>query len=372
MNPITWLFFGDDWGAHPSTTQHLARAIPADEPVAWVDSLTMRSLRPHPTEVLRVARRLRGRLRPAGHAPSGRCPDLRLTPRVLPLHGPVATQANRLLLRRPLQALVSALGAPPVVVVANPVAARHLDNFPHRAVVYLRLDDYARLPGVDADVVARVEPGLLARADVVAATARALLPGAARRSLLLPQGVDTAHFGQAPTSPPGSRVVGFFGLLAPWLDEALIVAAARAHPTWTFEFIGPVAGGGRPAFVDAAPNIRWRGAVPYADLPRAIAGWQAAWIPFKVDALTTAVNPVKLREYLAAGLPVFSTPLPESAAVSGVCIGDDAAAVGAFLTEAAVDDEARRCARRAAMQGHGWSARLASLRAAVRSSGHAA
>ncbi len=59
------------------------------------------------------------------------------------------------------------------------------------------------------------------------------------------------------------------------------------------------------------PNMHFLGRRPYADLPAYCKGLDVGLIPFKINDLTRAVNPIKLREYLAAGLPVVSTPLPE-------------------------------------------------------------
>jgi hypothetical protein len=102
--------------------------------------------------------------------------------------------------------------------------------------------------------------------------------------------------------------------------------------------------------------------VPYGELPDAIARWDAAWIPFVVDELTRAVNPVKLREYLAAGLPTFSTPLPEAGALGDlVTLGRSATDVSAFLDAVAHDTVARRSARRTAMDGDTWASRATAL-----------
>jgi len=59
------------------------------------------------------------------------------------------------------------------------------------------------------------------------------------------------------------------------------------------------------------PNMHFLGRRPYADLPAYCKAFDVGLIPFKVNRLTEAVNPIKLREYLAAGLPVVSSPMPE-------------------------------------------------------------
>jgi len=361
----SWIFFGDDWGAHSSTTQHLASALPTADMLVWVNSLTMRSIRLNPYEIITVTRRLQARMltRRVAVDATHRLPDLQLFPTIVPLHGMGVVRAfNRRQVARSLRkALGKFDGRAPLVVVSNPVAVHFLDLLSPRAVAYLRLDNYALLPGVDRNLIDKTEPEMIARADIVVATARTLLPHTARRTLYLPQGADVAHFAHVPLEPPRRRVLGFFGMLAEWIDDELVMQAARRLPTWTFEFIGPTRG--QRSFLNAAPNIVWRGPIPYQDLPSAVSAWDAAWIPFRVNELTRAVNPIKLREYLAAGLPTFSTPLPESIAMGEIiCVGSGPEDVVRFLGQDVARDRAdARRARRASVADHSWGARAARL-----------
>ncbi|MEW6723990.1 MAG: hypothetical protein AB1331_03570 [Bacillota bacterium] len=105
------------------------------------------------------------------------------------------------------------------------------------------------------------------------------------------------------------RIIGFWGAVASWLDWDLIKATALTCPDWAFVFVGAVC-------VDASAlglpgNVILAGPRDYRELPAIARGFDGAWVPFQIRALTRAVNPVKLYEYLAAGLPVVSTPLPD-------------------------------------------------------------
>lgn len=356
--PVDWIVFGDDWGRHPSTTQHLVRALPAGDRVIWVDSLGMRAPRLRWADVRRVF----DRLRPAPpRLTTGRPGWWRhVRPRLLPWHGrPGARAFNRERLRTHLGPLCRRLG-PLRVLAANPVAAWYLDALRPASVAYLRLDDYPALPGVDAQLARAAETQMLDRADVVFATARALCPPGAR---YLPQGVDATHFGQTPLAPPRSKVVGFFGLFAEWLDLPFIEAVVDAAPSWTFEFLGPrrVV----PTGLMARPNVRFRPAVPYAELPGAIAHWQAAWLPFRADDLGTTINPLKAREYLAAGLPAGTRGLPETRGLLGMTDLPTVDSALAWLIEAEADTAAARCERRVAMQTESWAHRATTLRGAL-------
>ncbi|MEZ4266466.1 MAG: hypothetical protein R3F39_08815 [Myxococcota bacterium] len=373
---MDWVVFGDDWGAHPSTTQHLVGHLPGDDRVVWVDSIGMRSPRLRRADIRRLATKARGLLTtpapsPAAHgAPSERS-FCRVRPAVLPWHlvEPVRRLNGRILGSAIRAALSSLRASEPIVLAVNPAAVWYLDTFPHSRVAYLRLDDYARLPGVDPALVAASEPRLLARADAIFATARALLPtgAAAERAHYLPQGVDLTHFKNVPTTPPSRPVLGFFGLVAEWLDFDLVRQVAAALPDWTLEFVGPVRH--LPDSMRDIPNVRWLPGVPYPELPAAISRWSAAWIPFVVDELTRGVNPLKAREYLAAGLPVACTPLVEVlplAENTDLFIGT---APQAFATWAnalrASDCPERRTARRESVAADGWAARSATLHAQI-------
>ncbi len=373
---MDWVVFGDDWGAHPSTTQHLVRHLPDGDRVVWVNSIGMRAPRLTRSDGVRVLGRLQARLRLGAGAtrePQRSTNHARfrvVTPTVIPWHGsPLARLANRALIARAVDDARRALKMGAVhALLANPVAARYLDALPVRRVGYLRLDDYPHLPGVDPALVRPAEQDLYRRADVIFGTARALLPApdaAAGRLVYLPQGVDQAHFAGPAHPVPDTRVIGFFGLIAEWIDGALVSAVARAHPDWTFEFVGPVRA--VPAGLASAPNVVLKPGVPYAALPAAIAHWRAGWVPFEVTTLTEGVNPLKLREYLAAGLPAASTALPEAVALSeDVHIVRTPGDLTTWLRGAvAQDDSTARAARREGMRAHGWSARAEALRRAM-------
>lgn len=380
---MDWLVFADDWGAHPSTTQHLVRGLPDSDRVLWAGSLGMRAPRLSAADARRVAGRLRelavGSLRAVRRGlrdDGARCasagePSCRfraMVPPVLPWHRQLAP-LNRRLLGRVLRRHLGEMGMREVQVLAsNPVAELYLDALPTGRVVYLRLDDYARLPGVDADLVVPLERELMRRADAIFVTACSLLPtepSLRAKATYLPQGVDIDHFGRLPLAVPTSRTLGFFGLVAEWLDFDLVARVAEACPDWTLELLGPARH--HPEALDRLPNVRFVPGVPYDVLPDRLGHWRAAWAPFVVSDLTRSVNPLKVREYLAAGLSAACTPLPEVAALAPhVVTVRDAADVVAWLDEVlATDSPDARALRRGAVRGDGWSERASLLRRSV-------
>jgi glycosyltransferase involved in cell wall biosynthesis len=193
------------------------------------------------------------------------------------------------------------------------------DRVAAERIVYRLADDPLLFPETYPPSLLRRFDRLLRRVDVVIVTARKLQEQVARIRgddgvIYVPNGADYDHFAAASPAPPEydaipqPRVV-YAGSLEAWFDVELLAAAARALPHVNFVIIGPVRipmGAAR-----ALPNVHLLGARPYADLPGYIAHAQAGIIPFRVSAQIDAVNPIKLYEYLAAGLPVVVTAWDE-------------------------------------------------------------
>jgi glycosyltransferase involved in cell wall biosynthesis len=105
-------------------------------------------------------------------------------------------------------------------------------------------------------------------------------------------------------------VIGFFGLIADWVDLDLIRHLAVARPDCTFALIGKVTTD--VSLFEGLPNVHLLGQKSYDELPGYVKAFDLALLPFVMNELTIASNPLKLREYLAAGLPVISSAIPEA------------------------------------------------------------
>ncbi len=135
--------------------------------------------------------------------------------------------------------------------------------------------------------------------------------------IYLPNAMDFNHFNINTKRPmklddlPNLKhpVIGFIGAVFEWIDAGLICKLADAHPEYSILLVGPVNSGKDQ--LAAHSNIRMVGAKPYGDLPSYISNIDVCLIPFKINDITLASNPIKMYEYLAAGKPVVSTALPE-------------------------------------------------------------
>jgi glycosyltransferase involved in cell wall biosynthesis len=209
----------------------------------------------------------------------------------------------------------------PIAWCTVPHAAGFVGDLGARAIVYHCIDDYSALPGVDAAAVRAMDDMLARRADLVVAASGPVFESRRAinaRTVLIPHGVDFDHFARArreslPVPPEladiTGPVVGFIGLVERWVDVDLVGWLANELPQATFVMIGRVAT--PPNRLPAAPNLRWLGPRPYEQLPQYGARFDAAIIPYRLNAQVHAANPQKLREYLAMGLPVVSVGTPE-------------------------------------------------------------
>ena len=118
--------------------------------------------------------------------------------------------------------------------------------------------------------------------------------------------------------------------------------------------------------LEAVPNVHLLGGRRYAELPAVLRGADAAIIPYAINPLTASIFPMKVYEYLAAGLPVVVTPLPSLEGEEAVVVAADAAGFAAALdAELAADSPEARRARSERARAHSWEARLEEIGAAL-------
>lgn len=242
-------------------------------------------------------------------------------------------------------------------------------------VVYDWLDELAVFADRDPLLISRNHDHALREADLVLCVARVLHDEARRRrpdAVYLPNAVDAARF-MAPAAPPSdpqfarfvagaSGVAGYYGAIARWMDFGLLHDAARRRPWWRFVLIGPVydEAGRRGLASLSEPNVLWLGPRPYESLPGYLSAFDVALIPFVVDEITRATSPLKLYEYLAAGKPVVTTPMPECLAHPEVLTATDGASLAAALPTARAQacDPAFVESMRRVVESNSWERRL--------------
>jgi glycosyltransferase involved in cell wall biosynthesis len=360
--------------------QHLFRQIMPDYPVVWVNSFGHRVPRVTLYDLKRAAAKLRAMV--WGSAGSGEPgllqerPAALVEPKALPWHHvPLVHALNtRSLLwdtRRALQRV--APSRPPVLVTGTPAAAGVVGALGEQASIYFCMDNYAELPGVSRTLVDPLERALLGKVGAVVATAAALQESkrpASARAFYLPQGVNFEHFATPQPLPPelarlSSPRIGFAGGVSECCDLALIQAVAAANPQGSVVLVGPVS---VDLSVLTSPNIHVLGNRPYATLPAYVQAFDVGIIPYVLNDWTRAVDPLKLLEYLAAGIPVVSTPIPEVHKYASVitCASGAAEFARAAVAACAGDRLELRRARQDVARQQTWEQRATQFLTIVR------
>lgn len=362
------IVFGEDWGGLPSSTQHLIRHLAKERKILWINSIGLRRPRLTWHDLKRLWSKLLGRRRPTaeGEGRAVEAPFPILSPRTLP--APRGRWERRLaawLLERQIRPAMDKTGLrDPILWTSLPTAVDMAGRLDDRGLVYYCGDDFSALAGVDHGVVAEREAELARRADLILTASENLVARfPATKTRLVLHGVDFDLFARpapraADLPDDGRPIAGFYGSISEWLDLELLAGVARRLPDWHFVLIGK-------AVVDLGPlrdcaNLTLLGPRPHPMLPGYSQHWTVSLLPFVDNAQIRACNPLKLREYLAAGRPIVATPFPALEAYPGlinVADGVDGM-VNAIRSAEAGHDPA---AQRAAVADHTWQARAAQV-----------
>jgi glycosyltransferase involved in cell wall biosynthesis len=223
---------------------------------------------------------------------------------------------NRRLLRRQLGALVRAMPEPPVAVTAIPLVADILDDLPVRRWVYYCVDDFSVWPGLDGRTLLDMERRLVPRADVLIAVSEVLqrrLADGGRSAELLTHGVDLSFWaggGPAPACLDGLErpLVVFWGLIDRRLDLAALRALTASLRRGNVVLAGPQ--DDPDPRLARLPRLVRVGTLPFWHLPGLARAAAVLVMPYADLPVTRAMQPLKLKEYLATGRPVVAADLP--------------------------------------------------------------
>ncbi len=268
------------------------------------------------------------------------------------------------------------LGRETVQVISLPVwsaTARQLRSRFGWPIVYDCHDALHGFPNMAAEI-ANFETEAMRDADAVLFSAQPLWEegirqgsGIEAKSHLVPNAVDAGVFAGAAAARQarrgtsgGRKVIGYAGALESWFDYRLVRDAAVGRPEWIFRLIGRVENP-EVASLGDLPNVELTGEVPFHELPAHLAEFDVGLIPFRVNELTRATNPIKLYEYFACGLPVVSSALPEVLQFCDlVYAGGDFA--GQLSRAAAESDPLKESRRMEVARKESWDARAGTLR----------
>lgn len=343
-----------DWRFRRQRSQQLAEALSANYDAIWyVGPLSVRVEGAPPGALFASSHD------PIGLPMLGGAPDVDLAERRL-----AASEADAIAdtLRRMLGT------ARYDVIVQFPAWAPVTERLAPQRRIYDCIDQHAALPHVRASIEEE-ERALIASADLCVASSATL---EARLERLSAKRVVLAA-NAAPPVPPSIRApfqrrtqtAIYLGAVEAWFDFDMLAAAAERLSDVRFEIIGRV---------EAAPplglpgNVDFVGEREHADAMRRLRRAKVGLIPFKAGPLVDAVDPVKAYEYLAAGLPVVSTPMPGAnwGAAPGIRVARTPGDFAQALADAFADTaKAERRAFRDWAARQTWSDRAAAIASAL-------
>lgn len=239
--------------------------------------------------------------------------------------------------------------------------------------IYDCMDEWENFPGVKRDIL-DMEQRLVQDCDLLVVTAQRLWEKwepYERTMVLARNGVDIEFYDRhchpnSILSEIKHPVIGYYGAIADWFDLELMTHAAKARPEYTFVLLGGVFNLD-VSELESLPNVRLLGQQPYETMPQYLYHFDVCMIPFKINPITEATDPVKLYEYLSAGKPVVSVALSEVEDYGEyLYIARDSDDFVAKL-DAAVEEDNREMVsrRRKFAEQHTWKQRYKTIEAGI-------
>lgn len=209
---------------------------------------------------------------------------------------------------------------PDCVWVLHPIYERATRRIANTTVVYDCMDDHLEFVGQGTPALAAAERRLVARADLCVFSSRTLAArvvarAPARRQVVVNNAVGSRFIDIAaqrladafPAKGHGARTMGYFGTISRWFDWDLVFALLEAFPDSRLELVGPL-----ETPLPDHPRVLHMGVLTHAELPAFAARCQVLLMPFKINRLVESVDPVKLYEYIALGVPALAPRYGES------------------------------------------------------------
>ncbi len=317
------LCFSHDWTGDPLSKTHLMRVLSRDNRILWINAIANRMPTASGKDLSRIYKKLKSFTEPVREVE----PNIFvMNPLAIPAYGSraIVSLNQKFLIRQVKKAMKKLVMKNVINMVFNPAAGMIAGHLGETEQIYYCVDEYTAFTGVSAGL-REIEEDLFRKSDFVVVSAEKLLESKKHfneNTFLIRHGVDFHHFRKSldvATRIPDEianlpkPIIGFHGLLADWVDFELIKKTAEHFKQGSVVLIGKITVDAEKKIkiLDRIPNIHFLGRKPYAELPNYCKGFDVALNPFEISELTLAANPLKVREYLAAGLQVVSTDIPE-------------------------------------------------------------
>ena len=371
------LCFSHDWTGDPLSKTHIMRVLSKDNRILWINAIANRMPTTSSKDVSRIYKKLRAFAEPVREVE----PNIFvLNPLAFPSYGNKSIlKINQSFLARQVKKAMRRMGFANVVnMVFNPAAGMIAGRLGESELIYYCVDEYTAFTGASRGLKG-IEDDLFRRADFVVVSAERLFDSKKHfnpNTFVIRHGTDWRHFRTAldPNLQIPADVVdlprpiiGFHGLLADWVDYELIKKAAEHFKDGSVVLIGKIAVDAeqKVKILNSIPNVHFLGRRPYAELPAYCKAFDVALNPFAINELTLAANPLKVREYLAAGLPVVSTDIPEVHVLADCLVGTGHDDFIAKIEYALANPKPRKTVS-GAIAHESWEAKVDELREVMR------
>lgn len=232
---------------------------------------------------------------------------------------------NAFLMRRAIKRLISHYEVKDALIwtrVPSDTVWKAIEGIPRSALIYQSVDRFFASPTIPGHARSRLQKYELLfsnSADIIFTSAVALYN---EKRLInphthfAPNGVDTTLFSPQIRSNNAMSafprpIIGFIGSLSQVVDYEMLYQSAALTPEWSYVFVGPISPGVELGHFKALQNVHFTGPLKHAELPSYVAAFDCGLIPYVISEFTEFTFPSKLAEYLAAGLPIVATRLPE-------------------------------------------------------------
>lgn len=329
------LCFSHDWTGDPLSKTHLMRVLSKENRILWINAIANRM----PTASSKDFSRIVKKLKSFTEAVKEVEPNIHvLNPLAVPAYGTEAVRKfnQKLLISQVKKAMRKLNFKSPINMVFNPAAGLLAGKLGETETIYYCVDEYTAFTGA-ASGLKEIEEDLFRKADLVIVSAEKLFKTKQhfnKNTYVIRHGTDWKNFRKSldeNTKIPDEikdlpkPVIGFHGLLADWVDFDLIKKTAEHFKDGSVVLIGKITVDAEKKIkiLDGVKNIHFLGRKPYAELPSFCKGFDVALNPFEISELTLAANPLKVREYLAAGIQTVSTDIPEVRVLEDCLVGEN-------------------------------------------------
>lgn len=312
-----FIIFGEDFGRHPHSLEHLLRPLFDNNRFLWVETIGLRSPKFSVYDFKRSLEKLGAwvgisKRKGIHYLPAN---VILIKPFMIPFNQfSLVRSFNRWnVLRKVNSEIIKRKILHPISISSVPNACDFIGEFHELFKIYYCVDEFSLWPGLNLSLVRKLEDKLIEKVDLIIATSDSLSQSKrilGKTTPIITHGVEFNHFNiQAPATFNSPLKLCYFGLFDERSDQGLLLHLMKQITNCELHIFGDVVCDVKK--LKALSNVKFHGKIAYQKLPSTIKTMDIFLLPYRRNKLTDNINPLKLKEYLSTGKPVISTDLPE-------------------------------------------------------------